>query len=121
MCAWIDCAGAGSLHRARRAAEAVRPLVTEPLGAERAQALIDGSFSVSDSRFIVNYYRMTSDHRLLLSSSATSDTTVLQNTLNVRQLRVNLLVLLSSSCHVGFSCALAPIVFPGLGHIQGAL
>ena len=38
---------------------------TEPLGAERAQALIGGSFSVSDSRFVVNYYRMTPDHRLL--------------------------------------------------------
>ncbi|HEY0271043.1 MAG TPA: FAD-binding oxidoreductase [Sphingomonas sp.] len=39
--------------------------VTEPLGAERASALIRDGLAVSDSRFVVYYYRMTPDHRLL--------------------------------------------------------
>jgi gamma-glutamylputrescine oxidase len=39
--------------------------VTEPLGAERAGALIASGAAVSDSRFVVNYYRVTPDDRLL--------------------------------------------------------
>jgi gamma-glutamylputrescine oxidase len=39
--------------------------VTEPLGAERAAAIVSDGYAVADSRFVVNYYRMTVDHRLL--------------------------------------------------------
>jgi len=39
--------------------------VTEPLGKERADSLIASELAVSDSRFVVHYYRMTPDHRLL--------------------------------------------------------
>lgn len=39
--------------------------VTEPLGPERAKALIPSGAAVSDSRFVVNYFRVTPDHRLL--------------------------------------------------------
>jgi gamma-glutamylputrescine oxidase len=39
--------------------------VTEPLGEERAGSIIRGGIAVSDSRFVVNYFRMTADHRLL--------------------------------------------------------
>jgi len=39
--------------------------VTAPLGAEGAQAIIRDNLAVSDSRFIVYYFRMTPDHRLL--------------------------------------------------------
>ena len=39
--------------------------VTEPLCAGRAPSTIRGGFAVSDSRFVVNYFRMTADHRLL--------------------------------------------------------
>ncbi len=39
--------------------------VTEPLGAERARGLIANGAAVSDSRFVVNYFRITPDHRLL--------------------------------------------------------
>lgn len=39
--------------------------VTAPLGAERARALIRNGAAVSDSRFVVNYYRVTPDDRLL--------------------------------------------------------
>ncbi len=40
-------------------------IATEPLGAERAQALIAGRFGVHDTRFVVNYFRISEDHRLL--------------------------------------------------------
>jgi gamma-glutamylputrescine oxidase len=40
-------------------------VATEPLGAERARALIGGRYGVHDTRFVVNYYRVTHDHRLL--------------------------------------------------------
>ena len=39
--------------------------VTEPLGEERARSIIRDGIAVADSRFVVNYYRMTADHRLL--------------------------------------------------------
>lgn len=39
--------------------------VTAPLGAERAASIIRDGLAVSDSRFVVYYYRMTPDHRLL--------------------------------------------------------
>lgn len=39
--------------------------VTEPLGPERAAGLIRGTECVSDSRFVLYYFRMTPDHRLL--------------------------------------------------------
>ncbi|MDJ0940566.1 MAG: FAD-binding oxidoreductase [Woeseiaceae bacterium] len=40
-------------------------IATEPLGEERAYSLISGRFGVHDSRFIVNYFRLSDDHRLL--------------------------------------------------------
>ena len=53
-----------------RAADKIMPInnfmiATEPLGAERAQELISGRFGVHDTRFVVNYYRLSDDHRLL--------------------------------------------------------
>jgi gamma-glutamylputrescine oxidase len=39
--------------------------VTEPLGEARATSLIRGGYAVSDSRFVVYYFRITPDHRLL--------------------------------------------------------
>ncbi len=39
--------------------------VTEPLGAGRAAGIVRGGHAVSDSRFVVYYFRMTPDHRLL--------------------------------------------------------
>jgi gamma-glutamylputrescine oxidase len=40
-------------------------IATEPLGEERARELINGRFGVHDTRFVVNYFRMSDDHRLL--------------------------------------------------------
>ena len=40
-------------------------IATEPLGKERARKLISGRFGVHDTRFVVNYFRLSNDHRLL--------------------------------------------------------
>ena len=39
--------------------------VTEPLGKEKAEDLIRNNFAVADNKFVVNYYRLTPDYRLL--------------------------------------------------------
>lgn len=39
--------------------------VTAPLGEARAQAIVRQGYAVSDSRFVVYYFRITPDHRLL--------------------------------------------------------
>ena len=38
---------------------------TEPMGEARAKALIPDNVAVADSRFVVNYYKLSSDHRML--------------------------------------------------------
>jgi gamma-glutamylputrescine oxidase len=40
-------------------------LATEPLGEARARRLIRDDVAVADSRFVVNYYRLSADRRLL--------------------------------------------------------
>lgn len=40
-------------------------IATEPLGENRAKALIPSDAAVADVNFVLNYYRRTSDHRLL--------------------------------------------------------
>ncbi len=40
-------------------------VATEPLGEQRARELIDGRFGVHDTRFVVDYFRISEDHRLL--------------------------------------------------------
>jgi len=40
-------------------------IATEPLGRERAKEVIRGRFGVHDTRFVVNYFRLSDDHRLL--------------------------------------------------------
>jgi len=40
-------------------------ITTEPLGAARAQSLINPNFAVADTQFVLDYYRLTRDHRLL--------------------------------------------------------
>jgi gamma-glutamylputrescine oxidase len=40
-------------------------VATEPLGAERAQALIANNMAVSDMNWILDYFRRSADHRLL--------------------------------------------------------
>lgn len=40
-------------------------IATEPLGKERVNEVIRGRFGVHDTRFVVNYFRLSDDHRLL--------------------------------------------------------
>ena len=40
-------------------------IATEPLGEDRARALIPSGAAVSESRFVLNYYRLSADHRLI--------------------------------------------------------
>ncbi|NNC57150.1 MAG: FAD-binding oxidoreductase [Woeseiaceae bacterium] len=54
----------------RRVARKIMPInnfmiATEPLGEQRARELIDGRFGVHDTRFVVDYFRLSEDHRLL--------------------------------------------------------
>ena len=40
-------------------------IATESLGEQRAAELIAGRFGIHDTRFVVNYFRLSDDHRLL--------------------------------------------------------
>jgi gamma-glutamylputrescine oxidase len=40
-------------------------IATESLGEERCNKLISGRYGVHDTRFVVNYFRLSEDHRLL--------------------------------------------------------
>ncbi len=46
-------------------------IATEPLGEARARQLIADNAAVADSRFVINYFRMSSDHRLLFGGGET--------------------------------------------------
>ncbi|RDC74494.1 FAD-binding oxidoreductase [Rhodovulum sp. 12E13] len=46
-------------------------VATEPLGPEGQEALIAGNRAVADSRFVVNYFRFSDDHRLLFGGGET--------------------------------------------------
>lgn len=58
----------GELHAAQ--GRMTMPVVnynvaTAPLGEERARALLPANAAVADSRFVLNYYRLSADHRLI--------------------------------------------------------
>lgn len=40
-------------------------MATEPLGADRAASLIPGNEAVADINFVLNYFRLSADHRML--------------------------------------------------------
>ncbi|XXK27599.1 NAD(P)/FAD-dependent oxidoreductase [Arenicellales bacterium nBUS_45] len=40
-------------------------IATEPLGEDRARKIISNNACVADSRFVVNYFRFSNDHRML--------------------------------------------------------
>jgi gamma-glutamylputrescine oxidase len=70
-------AGNGYLRNLQPAVEArVMPInnfivTTEPLGRDGAERLIRGRLAVSDSRFVVYYFRITPDDRLLFGGGET--------------------------------------------------
>lgn len=45
-------------------------IATEPLSAEMAHSLISNNMAVSDTRFVMDYYRLSADHRLLFGGKA---------------------------------------------------
>ena len=49
-------------------------LATEPLGEERARALIPRDVAVVDTRFVVNYFRLSADRRLLFGGGEKAST-----------------------------------------------
>jgi len=46
-------------------------LATEPLGRDRARALIRDNVCVHDTLFVINYFRLSADHRLLFGGGET--------------------------------------------------
>lgn len=44
-------------------------VATEALGAERQASIIRNNFAVADSKFVVNYFRFSEDHRLLFGGT----------------------------------------------------
>jgi len=54
-------------------------VATEPLGPERAQALLPGGAAVSDTNFVLDYFRTTADHRLLYGGRVSYSTTTPPN------------------------------------------
>ncbi len=46
-------------------------IATEPLGYDRAKGIISNGAAVADSRFVVNYFRLTKDNRLLFGGGET--------------------------------------------------
>lgn len=64
---------------------------TEPLGAERAQALIRNDMAVADVNWALDYFRLSADHRLLFGGRASYSTLPppnLRGTMQRRMLRV---------------------------------
>lgn len=64
----------GGLHE--KTASRVMPInnfivATEPLGQDGAEALIKQDVAIADSKFVVNYYRRSADHRLLFGGGET--------------------------------------------------
>ena len=49
-------------------------LATEPLGKEKANSLIRDNLAVTDTKFVVNYFRLSSDYRLLFGGGETYST-----------------------------------------------
>ena len=46
-------------------------IATAPLGEARARALLPGACAVSDNQFVLDYFRLSSDHRLLFGGKCT--------------------------------------------------
>lgn len=58
----------------KEVAERVMPLnnyivATEPLGPERQEQLVRNNYAVADSKFVINYFRFSDDHRLLFGGT----------------------------------------------------
>ncbi|HZF25342.1 MAG TPA: FAD-binding oxidoreductase [Steroidobacteraceae bacterium] len=63
-------------------------VATEPLGAERAQRLITNNMSVSDMNWVLDYFRRSSDHRLLFGGRVSYSGFDPANTANATRARM---------------------------------
>ena len=66
-------------------------IATEPLGDERANALIPKRYAVSDTNFVLDYYRLSEDNRMLFGgrvSYSTLEPVELVDSMRKRMLRV---------------------------------
>lgn len=52
---------------------------TEALGAERARALVPGNIAVADTNFVLDYFRLSADHRMLFGGRVSYSTVVPPN------------------------------------------
>ncbi|HSH40713.1 MAG TPA: FAD-binding oxidoreductase [Arenicellales bacterium] len=52
---------------------------TEPLGAERARSLIRDNIAVADTNFVLDYFRLSADHRMLFGGRVSYSTVVPPN------------------------------------------
>ncbi len=58
-------AGAWRTMRSRIMPVGTYMIATEPMGPQRAASLIPGGVAVADANFVINYYRLSHDHRML--------------------------------------------------------
>jgi gamma-glutamylputrescine oxidase len=66
-------------------------IATEPLGESTARSLISNNAAVSDTNFVLDYFRLSADHRMLFGgrvSYSTLEPRRLSTSLNQRMLRV---------------------------------
>jgi gamma-glutamylputrescine oxidase len=65
LCGNVYLGGTAPALAAKIMAVATYIVATEPLGAERARALLPNNAAVSDMNWVLDYYRRSADHRLL--------------------------------------------------------
>lgn len=74
---------------------------TEGLGQNRARALIPGNLAVSDCNFVLNYYRLAPEHRLLFGGRVSYSTLVPPNL--ARAMRAKMLAVFPDLADVRFA------------------
>ena len=57
-------------------------IATEPLGEKKAREIIKNNYAVSDTRFIIDYYRFSEDWRLLFGGGETFTSRFIHNSKN---------------------------------------
>jgi gamma-glutamylputrescine oxidase len=65
LCGNVYLADTAPALKSRIMAVATYIVATEPLGAQRARALISNNAAVSDMNWVLDYFRLSADHRLL--------------------------------------------------------
>ena len=78
-------------------------IATEPLGEKRARDLIKNNYAVSDTRFIIDYYRFSEDWRMLFGGGETYTSKFLFNSKNFVRKRMCKVFPQLSKCKIDFS------------------